>query len=160
MSRGGNYSQGKRQREQDKARKKQEKAEKRQQRRERGPAEMELATAEEMTGQLRSIDEVMQSLEAGGTAAPRAGAAPIPSRLFVGGLSWGTTSEDLRAAFGAFGAVLDAVVVTDRATGNSKGFGFVTMENRKDGARAIEGLHDSELDGRRIVVNQATERQR
>lgn len=157
MSR-GSYSLGKRQREADKARKKQDKAEKRQQRRERGPGEMELGTAEEMTGQLRSVDEVLQALE-DRSAAPRA-AAPIPCRLFVGGLSWGTTSDDLRAAFGQFGVVADAVVVTERATGNSKGFGFVTMENRKDGAKAIEGLHDTELDGRRIVVNAATERSR
>ena len=161
MSRGGggNYSQGKKQREADKLRKRQEKAERRQQRRERGPGEeMELATAEEMTGQLRSVDEVLQAL-AGGNTSARA-AAPIPARLFVGGLSWGTTAEDLRKAFCEFGVVADAVVVTDRATGNSKGFGFVTMQDRKDGARAIQGLHDSELDGRRIVVNAATERSR
>jgi RNA recognition motif-containing protein len=154
----GSYSLGKRQREAEKARKKQEKAEKRQQRRERGPGEMELATAEEMSGQLRSVEEVLRDLEQR-RSAPQA-AAPIPSRLFVGGLNWETTSEDLRAAFGAFGVVTDAVIVTERATGNSKGFGFVTMENRKDGVRAIEGLHDSELGGRRIVVNAATERSR
>jgi RNA recognition motif-containing protein len=159
MARGGSYSQGKKQREQEKARKKQEKTEKRQQRRERGPGEeMELATAEEMTGPLRSVDEVLQALE-GGNKNARA-AAPIPARLFVGGLSWGTTADDLRKAFGEFGVVSDAVVVTDRATGNSKGFGFVTMQDRKDGARAIEQMHDSELDGRRIVVNAATERSR
>jgi RNA recognition motif-containing protein len=154
----GNYSLGKRQREADKARKKQEKAEKRQQRRERGPGEMEMTTAEAMTGQLRSVDEVMQSLENRATA-PR-GAAPIPCRLFVGGLSWETTDQDLRAAFGQFGVVTDAVVVTDRDSGKSKGFGFVTLENRKDGPRAIEGLHNTELNGRSIVVNAATERSR
>jgi RNA recognition motif-containing protein len=154
----GNYSLGKRQRETEKARKKLEKAEKRQQRRERGPSEIQLATAEEMTGQLRSVDEVMAAME-NRASAPRS-APPIPCRLFVGGLSWETTDQDLRAAFGQFGVVTDAVVVTDRDSGKSKGFGFVTLENRKDGPRAIEGLHDTELNGRMIVVNAATERSR
>lgn len=155
----GNYSFGKRQREQEKARKKQEKAEKRLQRRERGPGEIELTTAEEITGALPSVDEVMKAIEMGNTAAARA-AAPIPCRLFVGGLSWNTTEEDLRTAFAKFGVVSDAVVMSDRDTGRSRGFGFVTMENRKDGARAIEGLNGSELDDRKIVVNAATDRAR
>jgi RNA recognition motif-containing protein len=157
MSR-GNYSLGKRQREAERARKKQEKAEKRTQRRERGPGEAMFGTAEEMTGALPSVEEAMRALE-NRAAAPR-GAAAIPCRLFVGGLSWNTTEADLRTAFAQFGAVTDAVIVTDRDTGKSRGFGFVTMENRKDGAKAIEGLHDTVLDDRAIVVNIATERSR
>jgi RNA recognition motif-containing protein len=154
----GTYSLDKRQREAERTAKKNAKAEKRQQRRVRGPGEMELGTAEEMTGKLRSVDEVMRSLD-NRDSAPR-GAAPIPCRLFVGGLSWETKDEDLRNAFSQFGTVLDAIVVVDRDTRTSKGFGFVTMENRKDGPRAIEVLHNSELNGRNIVVNAATERSR
>jgi RNA recognition motif-containing protein len=81
-------------------------------------------------------------------------------RLFVGGLSWNTTERDLREAFAKYGVVSDAVVMTDRDSGKSRGFGFVTMENRKDGAKAIEGLNGSELDDRKIVVNAATDRAR
>lgn len=155
----GNYSLGKRQREAEKAAKKTEKAEKRQHRRERGPGELELGTAEEMSGgNLRSVDEVLRALDNRETASR--GAAPIPCRLFVGGLSWETKDEDLRTAFSAFGVVTDAVVVVDRDTRTSKGFGFVTLENRKDGPRAIEALHNTELGGRTIVVNAATERSR
>jgi hypothetical protein len=153
----GSYSFGKRQREAEKARKKQEKAEKRMQRRERGPAEMQLTTAEEITGVLPPVEDVMRALENGGASRS---AAPIPIRLFVGGLSWNTTEQDLRAAFAKFGVVSDAVVMSDRDTGKSRGFGFVTMENRKDGAKAIEGLNGAELDDRKIVVNAATDRAR
>ncbi len=158
MARGGNYSLDKKQRESEKEKRKQAKAEKRQQRRERGPGEIELATAEEMTGQLRSVDEVMRAMQQR-SESPR-GAAPIPCRLFVGGLSWETTEDDLRRAFGEFGVVIDAVIVLDRDTKTSKGFGFVTLENRKDGPRAIAALHNTELNGRNIVVNAATERAR
>ncbi|HBQ14086.1 MAG TPA: RNA-binding protein [Myxococcales bacterium] len=82
----------------------------------------------------------------------------MPARLFVGGLSYDTTAQTLKSAFEEFGEVADAVVVTDRGTGNSRGFGFVTMANRRDAPKAIDGLTDSELDGRRIFVNTATER--
>jgi len=149
----GNYSAGKRQRDADKARKKREKAERRRRKREEGPGEVPVTTAEEITGDLPSIAEAMAAMQE--RAAP---AKPIPLRLFVGGLSWGTTEDELRAAFGEFGTVTDAVVVKDRDTGQSRGFGFVTMEDRKDAARAMGELNDSELDGRHIVVNVATER--
>jgi RNA recognition motif-containing protein len=154
----GKYSQGKRQREANRVAKRTEKAEKRAQRRERDPGELELATAEEMSGDLRSVDEVLYSLNNQETASRAA--TPIPCRLFVGGLSPGTTDEDLRTAFSPYGVVNDAVVVVDRDTGASRGFGFVTLENRKDGPAAIEALHNTELDGRTIVVNVATERSR
>jgi len=154
----GKYSLGKRQREADRAAKKNEKAAKRRERRERGPGEVELGTADEMSGNMRSVEEVMQSLSNPETASRSA--APIPCRLFVGGLSRDTRDEDLRAAFSPYGVVTDAVVVVDRDTGASRGFGFVTMENRKDGPVAIQALHNTELDGRTIVVNAATERSR
>src|SRR5690606_17700122 len=149
MSR-GTYSLGKRQREADKARKKQEKAERRRERRERGPQEIPVVSAEELTGGLPSTEEALRAMEHRAQA-PRSAAA-IPFRLFVGGLSRETTAESLRAAFSEYGPVSDAVVVMDRETGSSRGFGFVTMENRKDAPRAIEGLHGAVLDGRTIVV--------
>jgi RNA recognition motif-containing protein len=105
-----------------------------------------------------SVDEAMRNIQERANA-PRSASA-IPARLFVGGLSHSTTDADLKAAFEEFGPVSDAVVVTDRDTGSSRGFGFVTMENRKDAPRAIAGLNDTVLDGRTIAVNVATDRQR
>jgi RNA recognition motif-containing protein len=78
----------------------------------------------------------------------------------VGGISYDTTGEQLNAAFAEFGAVSEAAVVKDRDTGQSRGFGFVTMANRKDAGRAIDALNGSELNGRRLMVNVATDRQR
>jgi len=156
MSR-GTYSGGKRQREADKARKKKDKAEKRMQRRDRPPGEVPITTAEDVTGVLPSVEEAMSAIRARANA-PRSASA-IPVRLYVGGLSWDTTEEGLRNAFAALGKVIEVAIITDRETGSSRGFGFVTMD-RKDANRAIEALHNTDLDGRNIVVNIATERQR
>lgn len=156
MGRGGDYSQGKRQRENQKLHKKREKAQRRMIKREQGSSEPEIVSAEDVVGPLPSVEEAMQAIE-DRSAAPRA-VAKIPCRLFVGGVSRNTSDEELRAAFAEFGPIIEAVVVKERTTGESRGFGFVTMENRKDAGRAIEALHGSELDGRRLVVNLATER--
>ena len=83
-----------------------------------------------------------------------------PCRLFVGSLSWETNAEDLRGFFAACGEVLDASIVTDRGTGQSRGFGFVTMADRKAAARAIKDLDGQELDGRAVRVNIASEHSR
>jgi hypothetical protein len=155
MSR-GTYSQGKRAREADKARKQKEKADRRLQKRDRAPGEPEMVSAEELHGPLPSISEAMEAMEHRATA-PREATA-IPCRLFVGGLSWNTEAAQLRQAFAEFGPVADVAIVTERDTGKSRGFGFVTMANRKDASKAIEALSNSEMDGRRIVVNVATER--
>jgi RNA recognition motif-containing protein len=152
----GTYSPAKRQRETDKARKKQDKAERRRERRERGPGEIEVVSAEEITGRLPTSDEALQKMD-DRPRAPR-GASAIPFRLFVGGLSHDTTAEHLRQMFTEYGPVSDAVVVTDRDSGTSRGFGFVTMANRKDAPKAIEMLHGAHLNGRSIVVNAATDR--
>ncbi|MEW6547250.1 MAG: RNA-binding protein [Bacillota bacterium] len=77
--------------------------------------------------------------------------------LYVGNLSWGTTEQDLREAFAAFGEVLGCRVVTDRETGRSRGFGFVEV-NSEDASRFIDALNGAELDGRAIVVNEARPR--
>lgn len=147
----------KRARENKRAKKKREKEARRWERRERGSREVTSMTAEEYVGNLRSIDDVMAELEGGGPSGGRS-AAPVPTKLFVGGLSYDTNNASLRAAFEKFGEVSEAVVITDRDSGRSRGFGFVTMADRKDAPRAIKTLDGSELDGRHIVVNVATER--
>ncbi|KAF9488282.1 RNA-binding domain-containing protein [Pleurotus eryngii] len=79
-------------------------------------------------------------------------------KIFVGGLSWNTTDDTLRQAFGEFGNVLDSIVINDRETGRSRGFGFVTYGTNEEAEAAIAGYDQQELDGRRIKVNMATER--
>ncbi|QQG52797.1 MAG: RNA-binding protein [Candidatus Falkowbacteria bacterium] len=76
-------------------------------------------------------------------------------KLFVGGLSFKTTEEGLAEAFAKAGKVLSAVIITDRMTHRSKGFGFVEMENDADADAAIAMYNNQELDGRRVVVNEA-----
>ena len=78
----------------------------------------------------------------------------------VGSLSWDTTDGTLRELFSEYGNVTEAVILRDRNTGQSRGFGFVTFSDRKDGAKAIEQLDGCELDGRRIGVCVATERKK
>ena len=80
------------------------------------------------------------------------------NKLFVGSLSWGTTDDNLREAFEAFGAVADAKVITDRDSGRSRGFGFVTFEEEGAAQTAIEQMDGSSLDGRTIRVNEAHDR--
>lgn len=152
----GPYSGGKRQREADKAQKKRDKAARRAAKRERGRTAEEFTTAEAIVGHLPTPEQALREMDAR-SSSPRAAAA-IPCRLFVGGLSRDTTEQTLRSAFEEHGPVADAVILQDRATGNSRGFGFVTMANRKDANKAIASLHGAELDGRTLVVNVATTR--
>lgn len=80
-------------------------------------------------------------------------------KLFVGGLPFTTTDDELQAAFADFGTVASAKVITDRETGRSRGFGFVEFESDDEGKAAIDGLDGKELGGRTIHVSQARERQ-
>ena len=82
------------------------------------------------------------------------------SKLFAGGLAWGTTDMSLRAAFEAFGVVKEAKVIMDRETGRSKGFGFVTFEKAEDARTAMDKMNGASLDGRNIRVNEAEQRPR
>lgn len=79
-------------------------------------------------------------------------------KIYVGNLSYGITDESLAEAFGAFGTVDSAKVITDRDTNRSKGFGFVEMSTEAECASAIEGLNGKELDGRALNVNEAKPR--
>ena len=80
------------------------------------------------------------------------------SKLFVGGLAWQTRESGLRTAFEAFGVVEDAVVIMDRETNRSRGFGFVTFADDADAEAAVNGMNGEELDGRRLRVNKAEDR--
>lgn len=80
-------------------------------------------------------------------------------KLFVGGLPFSTTDEELSDLFGAHGTVASAVVVKDRETGRSKGFGFVEFENDEEGKAAEKALHNSEVGGRTVTVNEARPRE-
>jgi len=75
-------------------------------------------------------------------------------KLFVGNLPWAVTTDDLVQLFSQYGDVQDAIVLTDRETGRSRGFGFVEMPDEQATA-AIEALNGFELQGREIVVNEA-----
>jgi cold-inducible RNA-binding protein len=79
----------------------------------------------------------------------------MAAKLFVGGLSWGTTEDSLRQAFSAIGTVVSASVIMDKYTGKSKGFGFVEMSSDEEAQRAVAELNGKELDGRTVVVNEA-----
>ncbi|NOZ94904.1 MAG: RNA-binding protein [Acidobacteria bacterium] len=82
----------------------------------------------------------------------------MSSKLYVGNLSWNTTDADLRETFSQFGEITEATVITDRDTGRSRGFGFVTFEDAAAGEKAIATLDGSNLDGRAIKVNEAKPR--
>lgn len=84
----------------------------------------------------------------------------MSNKLFVGGLSWDTNDDGLRTAFAEFGVVLEAKVITDRETGRSRGFGFVTMDDAEAAKTAMERMDGSNLDGRAIRVNEANDRPR
>ena len=76
-------------------------------------------------------------------------------KLYIGGLAYSVTDQELEQLFSEQGKVLSAVVIKDRASGQSKGFGFVEMEDIKDAQNAIKTLNGKELSGRAIMVNQA-----
>ena len=79
----------------------------------------------------------------------------MAKKLFVGNLPYTTTSEDLGQMFAQAGTVESATVITDRMSGRSKGFGFVEMSSDEEVAKAIETLNGTEIEGRKIVVNEA-----
>jgi RNA recognition motif-containing protein len=84
----------------------------------------------------------------------------MSKKLFVGSLSWNTNDDGLYEAFAPFGEVAEAKVITDRNTGRSRGFGFVTYNVDEDADKAVSALNGTELDGRTIRVDVAQERSR
>ncbi len=79
----------------------------------------------------------------------------MSKKLFVGNLSFQTTENDITDAFAQYGAVEAVAIITDRDTGRSKGFGFVTMSEEDAADKAIAQLNGSQLDGRALTVNEA-----
>lgn len=77
------------------------------------------------------------------------------AKLFIGNLEYSVTSEDLRNHFADAGNVVDAVVITDRISGRSRGFGFVEFASDDEAKAAVEKYNNSDLKGRAIVVNEA-----
>ena len=84
----------------------------------------------------------------------------MSKKLFIGGLSWDTSDDGLKAAFEPFGEIVEAKVVLDRDTGRSRGFGFVTFADDAAGTKAQEEMNGTELDGRNIRVDEAHDRPR
>jgi RNA recognition motif-containing protein len=80
------------------------------------------------------------------------------TRLYVGNLPFSANTETLRQAFAPSGEVTDVHVVTDRESGRSRGFGFVTMGSAEEAANAIAAMNGADLDGRSLRVNEAEER--
>ena len=80
-------------------------------------------------------------------------------KLYVGNLSFETNETSLQDAFAQFGTVTDSVIMIDRTTNRSRGFGFVTMGSASEGEAAINGLNGVPLDGRNLTVNEARPRE-
>ncbi|MEQ1501034.1 MAG: RNA-binding protein [Myxococcota bacterium] len=115
---------------------------------------------------LSTVDEQTNPVEAERAAFLARGRASarhedeMAKKLFVGGLSWDTTDDTLRDSFERYGEVTDAKVITDRDTGRSRGFAFVTFADGNAAAEAISALDGTVLDGRTIRVNEAEDKGR
>ena len=82
----------------------------------------------------------------------------MSKKLYVGGLAWATDDHGLREAFEQHGEVIDCKVITDRETGRSRGFGFVTFSDSNDADNAVSEMNGATLDGRSLKVNEAEDR--
>lgn len=80
------------------------------------------------------------------------------NKLFIGSLPWSLTSDGLKEIFSQYGEITDAVVISDRDTGRSKGFGFITFASEESAQKALE-MDGKEVEGRTIVVNIAKPRE-
>jgi len=151
-----NHAAGKRQREAEKARKKRDKSERIRRNRNTSDGGIPIATAEELqSGGDTNIDPLAPP---GSNQGARASGPP--TKLFVGGLSWDTNETGLKSFFEKVGDVVEATIILDRDTGESRGIGFVTMADRKAAGRAIKELSGKELDGRSLRVDLSVERRR
>ncbi|MFZ0244908.1 MAG: RNA-binding protein [Candidatus Binatus sp.] len=87
------------------------------------------------------------------------GGAKMPSKLYVGNLAYSVSNSDLEELFSQAGQVQSVAVITDKFSGQSKGFGFVEMANAEDASKAIQTLNDTDLKGRNIKVSEAKPRE-
>ena len=155
MTRG--YAGGKRQREAERDRKKKEKLQRLAHNRAMRAQGMD-SPAEAQESADGKLPEVrLEDIQISVAPRPKRGTVG-PVKLFVGGLSWDTTTEDLTNAFAKFGAIVDATVILDRTTGRSRGFGFVTFDKPPDANEAVKNMNGAELDGRILKVNLAESR--
>lgn len=83
----------------------------------------------------------------------------MSKKLYVGNIEWSVTEEQLKEGFAEFGEVEEVIIIKDKMTGRSKGFGFVTFVNDEDADKAVEGTHGAELNGRELTVNVARPRE-
>lgn len=84
----------------------------------------------------------------------------MSQKIYVGNLSYQATEDTVRESFEEFGEITDLVIIKDRATGRSKGFGFITFDSAQSADRAVEEMNGRQLDGRAIKVSIAQEKQR
>jgi RNA recognition motif-containing protein len=151
------YAGGKRQREAERDRKKKEKLQRLAHNRAMRAQGMD-SPAEAQESADGKLPEVrLEDIQISVAPRPKRGTVG-PVKLFVGGLSWDTTTEDLTNAFAKFGTIVDATVILDRTTGRSRGFGFVTFEKPPDANEAVKNMNGAELDGRILKVNLAESR--
>lgn len=75
------------------------------------------------------------------------------TKLYVGNLPYSVTSDQLKSTFSEYGEIVDAVVISDKRTGMSKGFGFVEFANEADAQKAVEAMAGKDMEGRKLVVN-------
>lgn len=145
---------GKREREAARERKKKEKEERLRRNRSGRPVDANADIA--FDSSVQNLPEVkLEDINITGVAPRGPKGANGPTKLFVGGLSWDTQGDQLREAFSRFGVLKEAIVVADRDTGRSRGFGFVTFESAIDAAAAARQMNGAELDGRTLRVNPA-----
>ncbi len=78
--------------------------------------------------------------------------------LYLGNLHYNVNEEELKEIFKEYGEVMSVVIITDKYTGRSKGFGFIEMLNDEEATKAIDNLNGTEIRGRKVIVNQAKER--
>lgn len=84
----------------------------------------------------------------------------MSQNIYVGGLSYSIAEDKLQELFSAYGTVVSARVITDRYTGQSRGFGFVEMGSQDEAQKAIQALNGTQLEGRTLVVNEARPQER
>jgi cold-inducible RNA-binding protein len=83
----------------------------------------------------------------------------MSKKLFIGNIEWGVTEDDLKELFGKHGEIEEAIIIKDKMSGRSKGFGFITFSNEEDADKAMEELNGHELNERSLVVNEARQRE-
>ncbi|OIP79691.1 RNA-binding protein [Candidatus Peregrinibacteria bacterium CG22_combo_CG10-13_8_21_14_all_44_10] len=83
----------------------------------------------------------------------------MAKKLFVGNISWNASDDDLKGLFAEFGEVEEAIIIKDKFSGRSKGFGFVTFVNDDEADKAVSALHEKDFMGRNLIVNEARPRE-